>query len=113
MDRPDTRTRATGRANWTNVIGPSVAVRVSELLADHQDMFSVRALARRSGLGVNTVRSVLAGSSDPTLSTLICLSRALGVGSLDELVDRPTVLRLAESVEALHPDMPRASVSPD
>ena len=48
--------------------------------------FSQRGLAREAGLGIDTVRDLLAGRSDPSLSTLLALADALDLRSIDELL---------------------------
>lgn len=47
---------------------------------------SIRALADAAGLGRGTVADILAGTSDPSLSTMLALVSALGLGSIEELL---------------------------
>lgn len=47
---------------------------------------TIRALADSAGLGRGTIADILSGSSDPTLSTMLALVRALELGSIEELL---------------------------
>ena len=59
-----------------------------ENLAEKLDDTNISALARKSGLSDETIRSILAGrSEDPLLSTVIKIAQGLEI-SLDELVFR-------------------------
>ncbi len=46
----------------------------------------IRPLAKSAGLGTGTVSDILSGTSDPSLSTLLALVRALELGSIEELL---------------------------
>jgi transcriptional regulator with XRE-family HTH domain len=52
-----------------------------------QGLSSIRTLADAAGLGRGTIADILAGSSDPTLSTMLALVRAFGLGSIEELLN--------------------------
>jgi DNA-binding phage protein len=62
-----------------------VAARTRELM-DARGLGSIRKLATAAGLGNGTISDILSGSSDPTLSTMLALVRALGLGSIEELL---------------------------
>ena len=62
-----------------------VAHRTRDLM-DLRGLGTVRALADAAGLGRGTVADILSGTSDPTLSTMLALVRALGLGSIEELL---------------------------
>jgi transcriptional regulator with XRE-family HTH domain len=70
-----------------------LAARVRELSAGQH---SQRGLAAATGLGIGTVRDIWSGSSDPTLSTLLALTEALGVHSIEELLGPIGTQRLLE-----------------
>lgn len=62
-----------------------VAARTRALMTS-RGLSTIRALADAAGLGHGTVADILAGTSDPTLSTMLALVRALGLGSIEELL---------------------------
>lgn len=62
-----------------------VAARTRELMSA-RGFTSIRTLARASGLGKGTIADILSGSSDPSLSTMLALVRALELGSIEELL---------------------------
>ena len=62
-----------------------VARRTRELM-DARGLGTIRTLADAAGLGRGTVSDILAGTSDPTLSTMLALVRALELGSIEELL---------------------------
>ncbi len=47
---------------------------------------SIRKLADAAGLGRGTVADIVSGTSDPTLSTMLALVKALGLASIEELL---------------------------
>jgi transcriptional regulator with XRE-family HTH domain len=53
---------------------------------DLRGLKTIRALADASGLGRGTVADILSGTSDPSLSTMLALARALGLASIEELL---------------------------
>jgi len=62
-----------------------VAARTRELM-DARGLTTIRALANEAGLGRGTVADILSGTSDPSLSTMLALVRALELGSIEELL---------------------------
>jgi transcriptional regulator with XRE-family HTH domain len=60
------------------------AARLTELRLSRN--LSERALASAAGLGPTTVRNLLSGKANPRLSTLLALTRALGLSSIEELI---------------------------
>lgn len=64
--------------------------------------YTQRGLATKTGLGIGTVRELLAGSSDPTLGTLLAVAKALELGSIEQLLGpsgTETLLALQEQAE--------------
>jgi hypothetical protein len=62
-----------------------LASRTRELM-EARGVNSIRTLATSAGLGTGTVADILSGTSDPRLSTMLGLVRALGLGSIEELL---------------------------
>lgn len=60
-----------------------VAERLKELRGS---AISQRELARRTGLSAGTIGQIEQGRHEPRLGTLLALRRALGVGSIEELL---------------------------
>jgi DNA-binding phage protein len=72
--------------NSARVEARELVSRRTRELANARGLKSIRSLADASGLGRGTVAEILAGNSDPTLSTMLALVRALGLGSIEELL---------------------------
>jgi DNA-binding phage protein len=73
--------RKTARTDLRNLVAAQAR------LAMHERGFtSIRALADASGLGTGTVADILRGKSDPRLSTMLALVRALELASIEELL---------------------------
>jgi hypothetical protein len=73
-------------ARLTDAARTALADRIQEL---SQGQFSQRGLAAATGLGIGTINDLWAGRSDPSLSTLLALTSALGLHSIEELMGAP------------------------
>jgi transcriptional regulator with XRE-family HTH domain len=56
------------------------------LVAAEQGFESTRALARATGLSIGAVRTLMKGTTDPTLGTMLALVDGLGLSSVEELL---------------------------